>query len=538
MPFAKVHSAQPALLDAHIVDIEVDVAKGLHAFSVVGLPDKAIEEARDRMSAAIKNAGFKSPKQRTEKTIVSLAPADLKKEGPAFDLPMALAYLLAVKDIDFDPKGRIFVGELSLDGAVREIAGVLPIVREAQKRGFKEAYVPKGNAPEATIIEDITVYGISTLEEIIGHLHASGEKNKKGKRPLNRNQHAEEGNETEETLTVALTPASRTEIVFEPPTDILDFADIRGQATAKRGLLIAAAGGHNVAMYGPPGTGKTMLARAFAGILPPLSFEDILDTTSIHSVAGALRGALITSAPLRSPHHTASYVSMVGGGSTPKPGEVTLAHRGVLFLDEFPEFERRVIDALRQPLEDRIVSISRSKGSAIFPADFILIAAMNPCPCGNFGTKGKECTCSASALARYKAKLSGPIVDRIDLWLEVGPVDHKTLLGGEKRTSESETARSHVARARSVQEARAKKLGIKARTNSGLRAKDLDQALALEDTAKDHLDVCAGKLGLSARSYHRIAKLARTIADLEGSDSVTINHINEALQYRPKRLER
>ncbi len=510
MSFAKVHSAQPILLEAHIVDIEADVSSGLYAFSVVGLPDKAIEEARDRVAAAIKNSGFKSPKQKNQKVVVSLAPSHLKKEGPAFDLPIALAYLLAVGDIHFDPKKKIFLGELTLDGGIRHISGILPAIREAARRGFLEAYVPFENAAEASFIEGITIYPVSHLKEIVSHL----------------------------TKSSPITPSKKRELPVDQNEIYLDFSDVSGQETAKRGLLIAAAGGHNVAMWGPPGTGKTMLARAFAGILPPLSFEDMLDTTSIHSVAGTLEGSLMTTPPFRSPHHTASYVSIVGGGAIPKPGEVTLAHKGVLFLDEFPEFERRVIDVLRQPLEDHVVSISRSKGSAHFPADFILVAAMNPCPCGNYGTKGKECVCTPQTLIRYQNKLSGPIIDRIDIWLEVGPVDHQTLLSRKKKESESLFARKQIIAARNQQEERAKKNNIQARTNASLKAKDLDAILSLEEQAKETLDTSAKRLGLSARSYHRVAKLARTIADLEKNLSVNSSHILEALQYRPKRLEK
>ncbi len=508
MGFAKVHSAQPILLNAHLVSVEADVSSGLFAFSIVGLPDKAVEEARDRVAAAIKNSGFKSPKQQNNKVIISLAPASLKKEGPAFDVPIALSYLLATKDISFSPEKKLFLGELALDGNIRPIIGVLPAVREAEKNGFTEIYLPKENIEEASLIKNITLFPVPSLAALINHLS--------GKSPL-----------TPHTQT-------RPSDYKENNETLYDLSEIRGQEHAKRGLLIAAAGGHNVAMYGPPGTGKTMLARAFIGLLPPLSPEDALDVTSIHSVAGMLHNALITHPPLRTPHHTASYVSLVGGGSTIKPGEVTLAHKGVLFLDEFPEFERRVINALRQPLEDRVISLSRAKGSATFPADFILIAAMNPCPCGNFGTKGKACICSAATISRYKSKLSGPIIDRIDLWLEVGPIDHALLLEKTSTQKESARARECVIRARMRQYERAKKCGLTRAANANLRAKDLHAVLMITDEAKKVLNTIAIKLNLSARAYHRIAKLGRTIADIEGSETLLPEHLLEAAQYRPK----
>ena len=308
MSFAKVYSAQTSYLKANIVNIEVDLSKGLHSFSIVGLPDKAVEESRDRVGAAIKNSGFKSPKSKNQKVVVSLAPADIKKEGPNFDLGIALAYLLASEEIKFNPKNKLFLGELSLDGELRKINGVLPLVEEAKKKGFEEVYLPKENAREAALIDGIKIFGIKDLSEIMSHLDESREERK------------------------ILKPEEKTEITFEPSEYLIDFADIKGQESAKRGLEIAAAGGHNIAMWGPPGTGKTMLAKAFAHILPPLSFEEILETTGIHSVAGSLRDELVIYPPFRAPHHTASYVSLVGGGATPKPGEVTLAHRGILFM--------------------------------------------------------------------------------------------------------------------------------------------------------------------------------------------------------------
>jgi magnesium chelatase family protein len=511
MSFAKVHSAQTSLLKAHIIDIEVDISKGLHSFSVVGLPDKAVEESRDRFSAAIKNSGFKSPKNKNQKVVVSLAPADIKKEGPSFDLGMAVAYLLASEQISFDANKILFLGELSLDGKLRKISGVLPLVRGAKTKGFKSVFLPIENAEEGALISGIEIYGAQTLEDVLAHLDENREEGRRRK--------------------IVLQPLTKIQPESgEPP---MNFKDVRGQESAKRGLEIAAAGGHNVALYGPPGTGKTMLARAFSGILPALSFEDILETTSIHSVAGTLGNSLIISPPFRSPHHTASYVSIVGGGTTPKPGEVTLAHRGVLFLDEFPEFERRVIDSLRQPLEDRVVSISRAKGSATFPANFILVAAMNPCPCGNYGFKGKECVCSPINLIRYQRKLSGPIMERIDIWLEVPRIEHEKLSLEKNEGEESKHIRKRVEAARKVQEKRLKKAGKK--TNAEMSARDLVAVIKMDEEAKITLKNSAEHLNLSPRVYHKIIKVARTIADLEGVETISPNHILEAIQYRPRK---
>src|SRR3989344_5478826 len=368
MSFAKVYSAQVSLLSGVIVTIEVDLSRGLHSFSVVGLPDKAVDESKDRVSGAIKNSGYKSPKAKNQKIIVSLSPADLKKEGPFFDLAIAIAYLLASGEIDFNPEKKIFLGELGLDGALRRIRGALPLAEAAQRAGFEEIYLPKENAIEAALVEGIKIFGAGSLSEVIEHLAPTSTSTQVGG--------------------VGKIPVQpKTKINYKREMRGGDFADIRGQEGAKRGLEIAAAGGHTIAMYGPPGTGKTMLARVFSGLLPDLSIDEVLEITGIHSVAGSARGELVCFPPFRSPHHTSSYVSIVGGGTYPKPGEVTLAHRGVLFLDEFPEFEKRVIESLRQPLEDNIVSISRAKGSAIFPSNFLLVAAMNPCPCGNSGSK-------------------------------------------------------------------------------------------------------------------------------------------------------
>ena len=516
--FSKVYSIQTTGLSAHPISIETDITESQHknSFNIVGLPDKAVEEARDRVSAAIKNSGFNSPKKGGGKTVISLAPADVKKEGPLFDLGMALGYLLADEQIAFNPDKKIFLGELALDGAVRPVKGMLVLAREAQKKGFKEIYVPKENAKEAALIKEIDVYAVRSLSELVEHLNIVPQKNERGEIQGNIKIKAQEQTPIEDTITEAL----------------IDFGDVRGQGNAKRGLEIAAAGGHNIAMYGPPGTGKTMLARAFAGILPQLSYEDVLEVTGIHSVAGTLEQDLMTTPPFRSPHHTSSYVSVVGGGTVPKPGEITLAHRGVLFMDEFPEFEKRVLESLRQPLEDRVINISRVKGTERFPANFILVAAMNPCPCGHFGSNKRSCTCTQSQLNNYKRKLSGPIVDRIDLWIHVGAVDHDKLSIKSEGKKESKDIRDRVCKARTTQNERLK--DCESFTNGEMRAREIEKYSLMEDNAAQTLLDAAKSTNLSPRSYHKIIKVARTIADLAGSEYVTQNHVLEALQYRPK----
>lgn len=507
MSFARVYTAQINLLKGQLVNVEVDISNGLHAFSIVGLPDKAVEEARDRVSSAIKNSGFTSPKSKNQKIVVSLSPADTKKEGSFFDVAISLGYLLASEDISFNVDKKIFLGELSLNGDVLPIRGVLPLVMLAKSEGFEELYVPKENAKEAALIEGIDIYGVSTLKELITHL-------------------------TDKNVSIIKEPITPIEDINDESS--VDLADIKGQESAKRGLEIAASGGHNIAMYGPPGTGKTMLARAFRSLLPSLSKNEALEITSIYSIAGNLKTPVITKAPFRSPHHTSSYVSVIGGGTTPKPGEVTLSHRGILFLDEFPEFDKRVIESLRQPLEDNFVSISRAKGTAIFPSNFILIAAMNPCPCGFRGSKNKECVCTAGDIARYQRKLSGPIMDRIDIWVEVGSIEYDKLNSKNDLSENTESVRNRVEKAYKKQFVRFSGENEKINRNSDMGAKDISKYISLEKDVEGILNQAASKLNLSARAYHRVLKLARTIADLDDSEKIDSKHILEAIQYRPR----
>ncbi|MEK7643155.1 MAG: YifB family Mg chelatase-like AAA ATPase [Patescibacteria group bacterium] len=483
------------------IDVEIDLLPGLHRFTIVGLPDKATEEARERVSAAIKNSNFRPPQKKNHRITVNLAPADLPKEGALFDIPIALGYLRESEQLKFDPQGKFFVGELALDGTVRPVRGILPLAIAARDFGCTELFIPKENVPEASLIDGISIFEVSTLRALTDHL----------------------------TGTAPITPTAHRKFVPTPHETRHDFHDIKGQEFAKRGLEIAAAGNHHVAFIGPPGTGKTLLARALASVLPPLSFKEALEITSIHSIAGSLGQGVMSTRPYRSPHHTTSYVALIGGGTIPKPGEITLAHKGVLFLDEFPEFERRVIETLREPLEERSVTVSRAKGSMNFPADIMLVAAMNPCPCGNRGSQ-KECVCAPRDLLRYSRKISGPIIDRIDIWLTMSPVDYKKL--EEKSSGESSTLiRKRVEKARLLQQKRFSKTTIS--TNSQMGIKELKTFASLGEDEQQLLEVAAKKLDLSARAYHRVIKVARTIADLENSKTIKKEHLLEALRYRP-----
>jgi len=500
---SRVLSASLIGIDAYSVEVEVDIgSRGLPHFSIVGLPDTAVKESKDRVRAALKNIGFNFP---LKPITINLAPADLKKEGSAFDLPLAIGILSAEGVLSGGAvEDYIFLGELSLDGKVKPIRGALSVGLLARKLS-KKLVVPRANAPEAAVVEGVEVYGVESLPQAVDII-------------LNR--------DGAKTFSVDIAREMTENSIYGE-----DFSDVKGQEHAKRALEVAASGGHNVLMIGPPGSGKTMLSRRLATILPPMTFEEAIETTKIHSIMGLLRNgrAILATRPFRSPHHTISDVALIGGGQVPKPGEVSLAHNGVLFLDELPEFKRNVLEVLRQPLETGEVLVSRASASITYPARFMLVSAMNPCPCGYLGDPRHQCTCSVSQIHRYRKKVSGPLLDRIDIHIDVPAVLYKEL--SEERIGErSESIRQRVLRARQIQVERFKKEGIF--SNGQMRTRHLKKYCQLGAEAKKLLETAIERLSLSARAYARILKVSRTIADMDGAENILPHHLSEAIQYR------
>lgn len=498
---AKVFSAAVYGVDAYEVEIEVNAANGAPVIVVVGLPDAAVKESRDRVITAISNSGYRWPKGRTT---VNLAPADVKKEGPSFDLPIALGMIATGEESRLPNIGDYcFVGELALDGTVRGVNGVLPITLEARKQGRRFMIVPEENAAEAAVVEGITTYGVRSLRQVYEFL---------------------QGNES-------LTPVLGTSFQDIHSDFEVDFADIKGQYTAKRAVEVAVTGNHHLLLLGPPGGGKSMLAKRLPTVMPPMNFEEAIETTKIHSICGFLaqKRHFISTRPFRSPHHTISDAGLLGGGSNPAPGEVTLAHNGVLFLDELPEFKRSTLEVLRQPLEDLKVTVSRAAGSVTFPADFMMVAALNPCPCGYFGDLKRECRCTLNQVQRYRQRISGPLLDRIDLHVEVPAIQFKELTSTQAGESSAEI-RARILAARAVQHERFR--GTSTRCNARMTSRQLKAHCQLDEHSRELLRMAMTELNLSARAHDRILKVARTIADMEASQNIETHHLGEAIQYR------